>query len=394
MADDSNPEVLTVLENNSPRVLGLTVEEIVRSPEAAMVAFTKFVESTKAAATQAVESQRQFTAAFTDAQAKLDEITAAATQAVAAKTQITDTQAVIAAKSDHIQKAQEHADKVRADLDRALTAATQQVTAAEAQKASAQTAADEVAELLADVQKAKSIADADGAAVAKAQKAAEDSAVVAKGLADKSATVEARVADYEKRLAELEAQCANQLKTIVGLLPGATSAGLAHAFDERRQTFLKPQGRWQWVFIGSVAAIVLLAVTGLWHVYQAGVTPTYDELIRLWLSRLPVAGALVWLALHASHEAALAKRLEEDYGYKSAIASCFEGFQKQMSEVEQGGDANSPLAMLCGNTLRTISSPPGRIYDSHKLTVSPTDELKEVAKAAVDVATVAKQPAK
>lgn len=394
MSETGNPEVLTVPDNTSPRVLGLTIDDMVRNPGAAILKFTEFVEATRAAATQAVESQKQFTASLADVQSKLEEIKTASTLVLTVKTQITDTQAVIATKSDHIQGAQEHADKVRADLDRALTSATQQVTAAEAQKASAQAAAVQGTELLAEIQKLRTAAEADGAAVANSKKTAEDSVAIAKGLADKSATVEMRIKDYEKRLADLDAQCADQLRTIVGLLPGATGAGLAHAFDARRQTFLKPQNRWQWVFVGSVIVIILVAISGLWHVYQAGVTPTYDELIRLWLARLPVAGALVWLALHASHEAALAKRLEEDYGFKSAIASCFEGFQRQMSEVEKGVDPNSPLATLCGNTLRTIASPPGRIYDSHKLTVSPADELKEVAKATADAAKIANQPSK
>jgi hypothetical protein len=245
----------------------------------------------------------------------LAEITAAATQAVAANTKITDAQAVIATKSDHIQKAQEHADTVRASLDRTLTAATQQATAAEGQHSKAESAADNAAELLAEIQKAKGTAESEVTTIATARKTAIESATVTKGLADKSASIETRIADYEKRLAEFEAKCSEQLKTIETLLRGATSAGLAHAFDERRQTFLKPQNRWQIVFVCSLLAIVLLTVSGLIQVYLSKAIPTYDELVRMWLARLPIAGALVWLALHSSRESALAKRLEEDYGY-------------------------------------------------------------------------------
>jgi hypothetical protein len=171
---------------------------------------------------------------------------------------------------------------------------------------------------------------------------------------------------------------------IEDLLPGATAAGLASAFDSRRLAFLKPHGRWQLLFVGSVLAIIALAISGLWHVYNAGTPPTYDELVRLWLSRLPVAAALVWLALHSSHEAALAKRLEEDYGYKAAVASCLQGFQKQMAEVNENVKAGSPLEKLLDNTLTTISAPPGRIYDQHKLTVSPANELKGAGKVVAD----------
>jgi len=363
----------------------LSDEETLKNVQIELASIQESGEAAKAAAREAAESQRLTASALVDAQSKLAEITTAATQAVAAKTQIADEQAVIATKSDHIQKAQEHADAVRANLDRTLTAATQQATEAEGQKSRAQSAADTATELLTDVRTTKTAVEKDAEAALTARKTAEDSAKVTKGLAEKSTTVEARIAEYESRLASLESQSANQLKTIEGLLPGATSAGLAHAFNERRQTFLKPHNRWQVVFVSSVLAIVALTASGLMHVYQADKIPTYDELVRLWLARLPIAGALVWLALHASRESALAKRLEEDYGYKSAISSCFEGFRKQLSEIGKDEATDSPLAKLCANTLTTIATPPGRIYDKHKLTVSPTGELTGVARAVTEV---------
>jgi hypothetical protein len=191
------------------------------------------------------------------------------------------------------------------------------------------------------------------------------------------------IIDY--KTASLEKECANQLKAITELLPGATTAGLAHSFDARRQTFLRPHNVWQWLFVGSLVAIVLVALTGFLQEYKMTSAPTYDELFRLWLCRLPIVAALVWLALHASREAALAKRLEEDYGYKAAIAEAFLGFHKQMTEIGESATTNKPLAQLCEDTLTTIATPPGRIYDKHALTVKPTDELKEAAKAAAPV---------
>lgn len=209
---------------------------------------------------------------------------------------------------------------------------------------------------------------------------AEAAAALLKGLSDKAQTVEKRIANYEARLAELEQQSKEQLKTIIGLLPGATSAGLAAAFDERRKSFLSPTQKWQWLFVGSVIFLVVLAGTGMSHLYEGGRVLDYDELLRLWLGRAPVAAALVWLAIHASRESALAKRLEEDYGYKAAVAASFQGFQKQMAEIEEKAGNDSPLSRLCADTLATIGTPPGRIYERHRLTATPTDEIKDVVK--------------
>jgi hypothetical protein len=346
-------------------------------------AILALAETAKSCVATLTDNQKQSTAAVQAAQERWAEITAVAAQLVAVRTQVADDQSVIATKSDHIQGAQQHADKVRGELDRALTAATQQQTEAEGFKARAQSASDTATELLTSVRTAKGTVETDAATVAAARDAARAAADDTRALADKANTIEERIAQYETALANLKAQCEEQLKTIVSLLPGATSAGLAHAFDERRQTFIMPRKRWQWLFVGSVVTLVVLASTGLWHVYTSATSMTYDDLLRLWLSRLPVAGALVWLALHAGRESALAKRLEEDYGYKAAVASSFQGFHKQMGEVGTGVEANLPLAKLCSDTLATIAAPPGRIYEAHKLTVTPATEITGVVEAAL-----------
>ena len=345
-------------------------------------------------AASAEEAQKQLVAALTNAHAKIDEISAIATKANAAATQIQDNQAVIATKSEHIQDAQVHADKVRAELDRTLTAAKQQLTETEGYKARAQSSSDSVTALAGEIKTLKGAADTDATKVAAALKVSEDSAAKNKALAEKSQVIEERITGYEKRLTEFEKQYADQLNKITELLPGATTVGLAHSFDDRRKKFMDPVKRWQWLFVGSVIMIVLLTVSGLWHTAQTGVAPSYDELFRLWLVRLPVVGALIWLALYSSRESALAKRLEEDYGYKAAIASCFEGFQRQMSEVGKGVAPDSALAKLLNNTLETIAAPPGRIYEQHQLTITPTDELKDLAKATAEAAKTLKDTPK
>lgn len=384
MSDSADSEPSSTVEEDNSRTAGSNADEISKM----VVEITKireFGETAKVVAKEATESKNLIVAALADAHTKLGEINTVATQAVAAMTKVVDDQAVIATKSDHIQNAQIHADKVRGDLDRVLTAATKQATDAEGMKTRAQTAADNATQLLTEVRTTKGTVEANAEAVSVALTTAEASAGLTKSLADKASTIETRIKDYEGRLANLEDRCANQLKTIEGLLPGAASAGLAHAFDERRQTFLAPQRKWENWFIGSVSALVVLATFSFLERYFVAHTPILDEALLYWVFRIPVAGALVWLAIHSSHEAALAKRLEEDYGYKSAVASSFMGFHKQMSEVGAAAASNAPLTKLFDDTLATIASPPGRIYDQHKLTASLADELSGAAKAMRDV---------
>jgi hypothetical protein len=167
---------------------------------------------------------------------------------------------------------------------------------------------------------------------------------------------------------------------------------LAHAFDERRKTFLEPAERWQRLFIISIGLLVVVALSGLiqtfFQTHNAEASATYDGVWHLWLTRLPIGAALVWLALHASREAALATRLEEDYGYKAAVAASFVGFNEQMTVLSDKAKPESPLAKLCSDTLATLAAPPGRIYDKHKLTVHPIDKFQEIVEN-----TMARKPA-
>jgi len=96
--------------------------------------------------------------------------------------------------------------------------------------------------------------------------------------------------------------------------------------------------------------------------------------------------------MHASRETALAKRLEEDYGFKASVASSFQGFQEQMKIVGGSAAGNEPLKTLCDATLARITDPPGRIYEKHPLVVSPTVELARAANAFVEAAKAAKFP--
>lgn len=359
------------------------LDTILSSAQQTLSAIQVLAETAQSQVAGLTEAQAQSRAALQAAQDKLAEIASVAAQLVSVRTQVTDDQNIVATKSEHIQGAQEHADRVRAELDRVLTAATQQQTEAEGLRSRAQSSSDIATELLTNVRTIKGTVEGDAASVAAARDEARKATDETRALAEKAHSIEERIAQYEAALTALNSQAMAQLGQIVGLLPGATSAGLAHAFNDRRQTFVLPRKRWQWLFVGSVLALVVLASSGLWHVYSSGASMTYDELIRLWLSRLPVAGALVWLALHAGQESALAKRLEEDYGYKAAVASSFQGFHKQMSEVGANAEANPPLAKLCSDTLATIAAPPGRIYEAHQLTVTPATELTGAVQGAL-----------
>lgn len=347
-------------------------------------------ESIKASEDGAQGVVKQLKEILVDAKTEYAKITDAIPKFAAAATEVETQRAAVSAHAQQVDGAQKRVADIRAELDGILVSVKQTQADVDGLKQSAETSKASASQADADVTNIKTTVSTNAEAIAAALAAATSASAKTKSLADKSETIEQRINDYETKLDNLNKRCDDQLDAIKALLPGATSAGLASAFDQRRKTFLNPSKRWQGVFVGSVIFLALIALASLIEVYRHTPPMKFSELLVLWASRLPFAAALVWLAMHASREAALAKRLEEDYGFKASVASSFQGFQEQMKIVGASAAGNEPLKTLCDATLAQITNRPGRIYEKHELTVSPTAELLKAAQTIVDAAKVAK----
>ena len=365
----------------------------------ALSQLNKMLSEAKEALEKVSESMPRFAAAASDVELKQSAVETAANDVelkrsgvLTAASEVEAKRSTIATHAEQINGDQKRATDIRGELDGSLVSAKQAQAQMESLKQDAETFKNSAAKADAEILAIKATVDANAKEVAAALDESNSASAKAKTLADKAETVEQRINEYEAKLVELTARCEAQLAEIKSLLPSATSAGLASAFDQRRQTFLKPSKRWQWLFIGSVGLLAVLAFGSLVEAYFHTPELTYQELIIRWLSRIPFAAALVWLAVHASRESALAKRLEEDYGFKVSVASSFQGFQEQMKIVGGSAAGNEPLKALCDATLAQITNPPGRIYEKHSLTVSLTEELLKAAQTFLDAAKAAKFP--
>jgi hypothetical protein len=342
--------------------------------------------ATQATNNQAMETKTQAAAALESIRSFVNTATEAANRLEALKTQAEAAQGVIAAKSEHIEAGREHVDKVRKELDTVLTQAQQSATSAEALHQAGRAAAESLNSLYTAAQAVKANTDSNAESVATLRKQCEDHIVATTKLAEIALSTEAKVKAYEARLAELEIAAAERLKTIESLLPGATSAGLATAFNERRAYFKWPQRIWQCVFVVCVLALLALAALEFGVIARADALGSYDKVGLSLLHRLPFALPLIWLAFHAAHKAALAQRLEEDYSFKETVSRSFEGYRREMAELQGKVTPDSPLARLCTSTLGIITRRPGLIYEKHALTKTPMDAVGETATSILEAA--------
>lgn len=180
----------------------------------------------------------------------------------------------------------------------------------------------------------------------------------------------------EFRLKQLMADAETLRKTVEGLLPGATSAGLASAYKDRKESFQKPARNWSIAFIASIVLLLAIAFVNPISLRIDQVTP--ENFYLYVLMRLPFLVPVVWLAIYAAHRHNQALRLEEEYAHKEAISKSFEGYKNQLLEIE--ADTNSSAAEhLVNRTLEALGRHPGRIYDAKREDVSPLSSVTEAA---------------
>jgi hypothetical protein len=185
---------------------------------------------------------------------------------------------------------------------------------------------------------------------------------------------EGRVTKSSKDLEEL-------IKKVDGLLPGATSASLASAFGKQKTRFTIPKVAWVIVFVVCIGGLVAVSYPSFRLAISAKPSGMkWDDILVGLVMRLPIVIPLVWLGIYSGRNYMLSLRLEEDYAYKEAISTAFEGYRRELEKIAAGDALNpTPLTTLCINILRAIAERPGRIYEGKQQDMTIFAELKAAA---------------
>ena len=368
-------EMSTAVEALTPQIesardLAAKITLLAASSQAANAASNETAKQASAA----IESAKQLASTASEIIGKIEGI----------RDEAVKTQATIKERNEFIQGGLEHVAQVQRDLDTVLDAAKRSAGAAETHQTATKTTSDNVTALHAAVRVIKEKAESDAGVAASARTAIEGHASTTKKLSQIAESSETKISQYEAKLTEMQDQAQLLQSRIDELLLGATNAGLASAFDKRSKMFKTPETFWQWVFIGSLAGLLGLAI---WHANQfenLSQAPDWQQLARMMLFKLPFLLPLIWLAIHAARQASFAKRMEEEYAFKATTSMSFEGYRRQMKDVGTDLDANSPLAQLCNNTLKTIAAPPSEVYDKQPKDPTPGTAAAEIVRPVVE----------
>ena len=163
---------------------------------------------------------------------------------------------------------------------------------------------------------------------------------------------------------ELEART----KEINDLLPGATSAGLASAFADRKKAIEENKGRWANLTILSSVLLVLFGFVSLFP------SESKFGLESSVAGRSIVIAGLILLEEFARRNFNIISRLAESYAYKEALAKSYTGYKKQMEQVSMPSD--DPHADIKGDSvlvktfLDKLQDEPGKhVFDKEKQTI-------------------------
>ncbi|WP_421955636.1 hypothetical protein [Polaromonas sp.] len=288
--------------------------------------------------------------------------------------------------SEGVDEFYEAAEKFAAGAQEQSKAATSSAKTAAAEEAKAIAAQAKIEELLENIDQQAEASSENSTlvetALAEVKKAQEKAAshVAAMATADKKANDTILVITaHEKELAKLKTEFANIHARIESLLPNATSAGLATAFREQKARFERPQLMWLSTFVLTILALLLSSLVGL-----PATEDSWDAIFRHLVNRLPLIAPLVWLAIYAGRHYGMALRLQEEYAYKEAVSAAFEGYKREMGTVGVGSDGGSPLVTLCENVLGTLGQRPGRIYEGKHEDITPAGTIANAAKDALE----------
>lgn len=189
---------------------------------------------------------------------------------------------------------------------------------------------------------------------------------------------------FESRVTKSAKDLEDLIAKVDGLLPGATSASLASAFGKQKTRFTIPKVAWVIVFVLCIGGLVAVSYPSFRLAVSAKPSDLkWDDILVGLVMRLPIVIPLVWLGIYSGRNYMLSLRLEEDYAYKEAISTAFEGYKRELGMIAVGDIQNpTPLTTLCANILRAISERPGRIYEGKQQDMTILAEMKAAAEKA------------
>lgn len=166
---------------------------------------------------------------------------------------------------------------------------------------------------------------------------------------------------------------------IEGLLPGATSAGLASAYETSRKEFEGPIKWNERVFYAAVCCMIIFGALTLfdlptWTIIKYDNT---EAILKAMLMKLPFMAPLIWIAVFASIRRSQYERLQQEYAHKEAFAKSYESYRKQLESLT-GTDVESLQKELIAKAIDAIAFNASSTLDGRHRDKMPLEHALEL----------------
>ena len=190
----------------------------------------------------------------------------------------------------------------------------------------------------------------------------------------------------EAKLEEWENNHNAATQKIKDLLPDALTAGLSHAFSEKKSAEIASGEKLNKVFNFSIFFLVLISLIpfGI-NGYLLHLGKTLEQVIydmpKLLAAITPVYIPLIWLAYSSSKKSNLSKRLVEEYTHKEVLSKTFEGLSGQIESLNRDDISSELHIKLLSNLLDVSAENPGKLISNYDTSDHPLiDALEKSSK--------------
>jgi cell division protein FtsB len=169
----------------------------------------------------------------------------------------------------------------------------------------------------------------------------------------------------ERFISDQETKFSAQFDEIKSLLPDATSAGLAAAYQKQKDSYKGPIRLWSRVFFGTIFIMTCLGGYIIYHHFQSEKVDSLTDAFISLLKDLPFFIPTIWLAAFASKQQSQYKRLQQEYAFKETNAKSFHGHKEQIERLMKDGAADKNLlAQLVAQLVLITAQNPSYTLDS------------------------------
>lgn len=206
--------------------------------------------------------------------------------------------------------------------------------------------------------------------------------------------------EVEKFITDMRNKYDKLIERIEGLLPKALSAGLSHAYYEKKEAEIRERksayGTFKWsLFWMCFIAIIPVGLTCyLFFGKHFDIQTIINDTPKIMSAVLALYAPVFWFAYSANKRMNLSKRLIEEYTYKEALSKTFEGLSTQIENINDKDIANDLKSKLLyiivsmnsenpGKLIKGYNKPDHPVMDIINNSIKLTDSLQNLAQVPV-----------